>query len=125
GFIGSEFVSHGDRGEFLLRLELPKDATLEQTNFKTREVEDYLRTLPEVTEVFTTVGVASGQFTGSQSSPFTSEILVKLVAPELRSMTGPDYARNLENYLEENITGAEYTGVPISIMGTANDAPIQ
>ncbi|RAI93932.1 efflux RND transporter permease subunit [Algoriphagus yeomjeoni] len=125
GFIGSEFVSEGDRGEFLLRLELPKDATLEQTNFKTREVEDYLRTLPEVTEVFTTVGVASGQFTGSQSSPFTSEILVKLVAPEFRSMTGPDYARNLENYLEENITGAEYTGVPISIMGTANDAPIQ
>ena len=125
GFIGSEFVSEGDRGEFLLRLELPKDATLEQTNFKTREVEDYLRTLPEVTEVFTTVGVASGQFTGSQSSPFTSEILVKLVSPEHRSMTGPDYARTLENYLEENITGAEYTGVPISIMGTANDAPIQ
>ncbi|MEB2784054.1 efflux RND transporter permease subunit [Algoriphagus persicinus] len=125
GFIGSEFVSEGDRGEFLLRLELPKDATLEQTNFKTREVEDYLRTLPEVTEVFTTVGVASGQFTGSQSSPFTSEILVKLVEPEFRSMTGPDYARTLENYLEEHITGAEYTGVPISIMGTANDAPIQ
>ncbi|TXE13633.1 efflux RND transporter permease subunit [Algoriphagus aquimarinus] len=125
GFIGSEFVSEGDRGEFLLRLELPKDATLEQTNFKTREVEDYLRTLPEVTEVFTTVGVASGQFTGSQSSPFTSEILVKLVGPEYRTMSGPDYARNLENYLEENITGAEYTGVPISIMGTANDAPIQ
>ena len=125
GFIGSEFVSEGDRGEFLLRLELPKDATLEQTNFKTREVEDYLRTLPEVTEVFTTVGVASGQFTGSQSSPFTSEILVKLVEPEFRSMSGPDYARNLENYLEEHITGAEYTGVPISIMGTANDAPIQ
>lgn len=125
GFIGSEFVSEGDRGEFLIRLELPKDATLEQTNFKTREVEDYLRTLPEVTEVFTTVGVASGQFTGSQSSPYTAEILVKLVGPEHRAMSGPDYARNLENYLEEHITGAEYTGVPISIMGTANDAPIQ
>jgi HAE1 family hydrophobic/amphiphilic exporter-1 len=125
GFIGSEFVSEGDRGEFILRIELPKDATLEQTNFKTREVEDYLRTLPEVTEVFTTVGVASGQFTGSQSSPFTSEISVKLVEPEFRSMSGPDYARDVENYLEENITGAEYTGVPISIMGTANDAPIQ
>ncbi|MEP0711938.1 MAG: efflux RND transporter permease subunit, partial [Algoriphagus sp.] len=125
GFIGSEFVSEGDRGEFIMRLELPKDATLEQTNFKTREVEDYLRTLPEVTEVFTTVGVASGQFTGSQSSPFTAEISVKLVEPEFRSMTGPDYARSVENYLEENITGAEYTGVPISIMGTANDAPIQ
>lgn len=125
GFIGSEFVSEGDRGEFILRLELPKDATLEQTNFKTREVEDYLRTLPEVTEVFTTVGVASGQFSGSQSSPFTSEISVKLVDAKERSLTGPDYARNVENYLAQHITGAEFTAVPISIMGTANDAPIQ
>ena len=125
GFIGSEFVSEGDRGEFILRLELPKDATLEQTNFKTREVEDYLRTLPEVTEVFTTVGVSSGQFTGSQSSPYTSEISVKLVDAKHRSLSGPDYARQVENTLEETITGAEYTAVPISIMGTANDAPIQ
>lgn len=125
GFIGSEFVSQGDRGEFILRMELPKDATLEQTNFKTREVEDYLRTLPEVTEVFTKVGVASGQFTGSQSSPFTSEISVKLVDRKHRDMTGPDYARKVENYLEESIHGSEYTAVPISIMGTANDAPIQ
>src|SRR5690606_28452167 len=30
GFIGSEFVNEGDRGEFIVRLELPKDATLEQ-----------------------------------------------------------------------------------------------
>jgi HAE1 family hydrophobic/amphiphilic exporter-1 len=125
GFIGTEFVSQGDRGEFILRMELPKDATFEQTNFKTREVEDYLRTLPEVTEIFTTVGIASGQFTGSQSSPFTSEISVKLVDAKHRSLTGPDYARNVENYLAEHITGAEYTAVPISIMGTANDAPIQ
>lgn len=125
GWIGSEFVSQGDRGEFILRLELPKDATLEQTNYKTQEIEDYLRTLPEVTEVFTKVGVASGQFTGSQSSPYTAEINVKLVSKEFRSMSSPDYARNVENYLEEHITGAEYTAVPISIMGTANDAPIQ
>lgn len=125
GLIGSEFVSEGDRGEFVLRMELPKDATLEQTNFKTQEVESYLRTLPEVTEVFTTVGMASGQFTGSQSSPFTSEISVKLVPKEQRALSGPDFARTVENAMEEKITGAEYTAVPISIMGTANDAPIQ
>lgn len=125
GWIGSEFVSQGDRGEFQIRMELPKDATIEQTNFKTQEVENYLRTLPEVTEVFTTVGMSSGQFTGSQSSPFTSEIAVKLVDKKHRKQTGPEFARDVENYLEENIPGAEYTSVPISIMGTAADAPIQ
>lgn len=125
GLIGSEFVSQGDRGEFIIRLELPKDATLEQTNFQTQAVENYLRTVPEVSEVFTTVGMASGQFTGSQSSPFTSEISVKMVPKKERAISGPDLARQVESYLEENLTGAEYTTVPISIMGTANDAPIQ
>ncbi|MDF2157038.1 efflux RND transporter permease subunit [Algoriphagus sp. CAU 1675] len=125
GLIGSEFVSQGDRGEFIIRMELPKDATLEQTNFQTQAVENYLRTIPEVSEVFTMVGMASGQFTGSQSSPFTSEISVKLVPKEERKVSGPDLARQVESYLEENLTGAEYTTVPISIMGTANDAPIQ
>ncbi|OYX19194.1 MAG: acriflavin resistance protein, partial [Algoriphagus sp. 32-45-6] len=84
-----------------------------------------LRTVPEVSEVFTTVGMASGQFTGSQSSPFTSEISVKMVPKKERAISGPDLARQVESYLEENLTGAEYTTVPISIMGTANDAPIQ
>jgi HAE1 family hydrophobic/amphiphilic exporter-1 len=125
GWIGSEFVSQGDRGEFQIRLELPKDATLEQTNFQTQLVENYLRTLPVVSEVFTTVGRSSGQFTGSQASPFTAEVAVKLVDRKHRDQTGPAIARDVENYLEENIPGAEYTSVPISIMGTAADAPIQ
>lgn len=125
GWIGSEFVSQGDRGEFQIRMELPKDATLEQTNFQTQEVENYLRTLPEVSEVFTTVGRSSGQFTGSQASPFTAEIAVKLVEKKFRAQSGPEFARDVENYLEENLPGAEYTSVPISIMGTAADAPIQ
>jgi HAE1 family hydrophobic/amphiphilic exporter-1 len=125
GFIGSEFVSEGDRGEFIIRIELPKDATLEQTNFKTQEVENYLNTLPEVIEVFTTVGLTSGQFTGSQSVPYTSELSVKLVPREQRTSTGPVFALDVERYLEQNVVGAEFTAVPISIMGTANDAPIQ
>ncbi|MGE5423766.1 MAG: efflux RND transporter permease subunit, partial [Syntrophothermus sp.] len=32
GFIGSEFVSLGDRGEVIINIELPKSATIEQTN---------------------------------------------------------------------------------------------
>ncbi|WP_194778554.1 efflux RND transporter permease subunit [Pararhodonellum marinum] len=125
GFVRSEFINEGDRGEFILRLELPKDATLEQTNFKTLEIEEYLSSLPEVTEIFTTVGISSGSFSGSQSVPYTSEVSVKLLPKKSRDLTGPEIARNIERYLGENIIGAEYTAIPISILGTANDAPIQ
>src|SRR5690606_18274067 len=79
GFIGTELVNAGDRGEFMIRLELPKDATLEQTNFKTMEVERYLSALPEVSALFTTIGQSSGMLTGSTSSPYAAEITVKMV----------------------------------------------
>ncbi|WP_158856908.1 efflux RND transporter permease subunit [Lunatibacter salilacus] len=125
GYVGSEFISEGDRGEFIVRIELPKDATLEQTNFKTQEVENYLSSLPEVTEIFTTVGVTSGAISGTQSVPYTAEVAVKLVPKKDRAQDGPSLARDVERYLQENLIGAEYTAVPISILGTANDAPIQ
>ncbi|MBD3631285.1 efflux RND transporter permease subunit [Cyclobacterium sp.] len=125
GFIGSEFVNQGDRGEFIIRLELPKDATLEQTNFKTREVEDYLHSLPEVKGIFTTVGQTTGMLTGSSSSPYAAEILVKMVGKENRNLTASEYAQKIEIQLQENIVGPEFTAVPISMMGTANEAPIQ
>jgi HAE1 family hydrophobic/amphiphilic exporter-1 len=32
GFIGGEFFPPIDRGQFLVQMELPKDATIEKTN---------------------------------------------------------------------------------------------
>jgi HAE1 family hydrophobic/amphiphilic exporter-1 len=36
GFIG-EFFAASDSGEFLVQIELPKDASLERTNFMTQK----------------------------------------------------------------------------------------
>ena len=125
GFIGSEFVNEGDRGEFIIRLELPKDATLEQTNFKTREVEEFLNNYPEVIGTFTTIGQTSGMLTGSTSSPYAAEIMVKMVDKKQRTLTAPEFAKQMEIALQENIVGPEFTAVPVSMMGNANEAPIE
>src|SRR5690606_34447269 len=37
GFVGGEFFPRMDRGEFLVQIELPKDASIEQTNFITQK----------------------------------------------------------------------------------------
>src|SRR5690606_24034372 len=42
GFIGGEFFAQGDRGEFLVQIEMPKDASIEQTNQTTRKAEAYI-----------------------------------------------------------------------------------
>src|SRR5690625_5589627 len=41
GYIGTEFFPKMDRGEFLVQIELPKDSSLEQTNFAIQETEKY------------------------------------------------------------------------------------
>ena len=40
GFIGTEFFPKMDRGEFLVQIELPKDSSLEQTNFAIQETKN-------------------------------------------------------------------------------------
>ncbi|WP_298709550.1 efflux RND transporter permease subunit, partial [Chitinophaga sp.] len=42
GYIGGEFIPKGDRGQFIVMLEMPKDASLEQTNQATLKAESFL-----------------------------------------------------------------------------------
>ena len=79
GFIGGEFFSKSDRGEFLVQMELPKDASIEQTNQITQKAEAYLRKKLEVIDLVTMVGQTSEGMAGSQSTAYKSEIRVKLI----------------------------------------------
>src|SRR5690606_24620362 len=54
GFVGGEFFPAIDRGEFLIQIELPKDASIEQTNILTQKAEEFLRAKPEVVDLITT-----------------------------------------------------------------------
>ncbi|NMM47587.1 efflux RND transporter permease subunit [Marinigracilibium pacificum] len=125
GFIGSEFVTSGDRGEFLIRMELPDDATIEQTNFATQQVESILDQNPDVTTYFTTIGQLTDPFLGTQDKANAAEINVKLVDKEKRDYSTNLFARKFKASLEETVSGVEFKTVPISIMGSAQDAPIQ
>jgi multidrug efflux pump subunit AcrB len=124
GFIGSEFVSAGDRGEFIVQLELPKNATVEQTNFATRKVEEYLDQFPEVTKVFTTVGT-TGSAQAGQNTAYLAEVNVSLVDRAERDFTTNAFSRKVKIGLEETIPGVKFTALPVSMVGGANQAPIQ
>lgn len=124
GYIGAEFASAGDRGEFIIKLEFPKDATIEQNNQVTQQVEDYLGKQPLVTKLFTTVGYTSGR-AGSRSTPDQTEINVKMVAQSKRNVDASLYANQVKRELTERVPGVKVTASEVSIMGGANDAPIQ
>jgi len=124
GFIGTEFVSMGDRGEVIIQIELPKNATIEQSNQMTLKAEKYLLSRPEVTSVFTSVG-ATTSFFESGSSAYKSEMNVKMVKKEDRELTSEQFALDMKKDLMNQLPGVKVRSSIVSLMGTSDMDPIQ
>ncbi len=124
GFIGNEFVSEGDRGEFKMEIELPKKASLRQTNLLTQKVEQFIEQYPVVERTSATVGQSSGQMS-TTSTPYMAELTVQLVDLDQRDISTEVFSRKLQIALQENIVGAKFKATPLSMVGGSTDAPIQ
>jgi hydrophobe/amphiphile efflux-1 (HAE1) family protein len=123
GMIGNAFFEPGERGEFLLQVELPKNASLAQTDATTLQIEQWLLRQPEVTNAFSTVGTNSKSF--GLNAPFVAEILVFLrpLGPE-RPMTTAIFARQTKIKLQEMVAGVNLNASPIDLLGLSF-APIE
>jgi hydrophobic/amphiphilic exporter-1 (mainly G- bacteria), HAE1 family len=67
--IGTEFVPEEDRGEFAVNVEVPAGTAFEQTVAYVETVEAAVRQMPEVRQIFTTVGF--------EGSPLKASLRVK------------------------------------------------
>jgi HAE1 family hydrophobic/amphiphilic exporter-1 len=124
GFIGGEFFAASDSGEFLVQIEMPKDASLEQTNFMTQKAEAFLEKEAYVKSQFTIVGQTSGGMGASQSTAYKSEINVKMVGLDERDEPANVYAAKTKRKLQKLLVGAKVKTVPVGILGTAEDATL-
>lgn len=124
GFLGAEFFPGIDKGEFVVQIEMPKDVSIEQTNFITQKAENYLRNLPEVQRTIATVGQTSSGFGGGQATAYQSEIRVTLIDKKLRTDNTTIYAAKLKRLLSEEIIEAKVTTASVGLMGV-NSAPIE
>ncbi len=125
GYIGGEFIPKGDRGQFIVGLELPKDASLEQTNQMTMKAEAFLKKQPLVRSITTTVGQSSEDGFGmSSSTAYKSEITVTMIPENERNERSDLYAASLKKELGAMLTGAKVKTTPVNIFGTADRAAI-
>lgn len=124
GFIGNEFVNMGDRGELVIKVELPKDAPIQQTNLKAQEVERYILSKPGVINVFSSMGKSDDQFS-AQGDKNIAEVSIKLVDKSERDFSTEKFSQVLKKELEERIEGAKITTSQVDIMGSTSEAPIQ
>lgn len=123
GFVGGEFFAKIDKGEFLVQIELPKDASIEQSNFMAQKAEKYLTEKKEVEKLITTVGQTSDGLGGAQATAYKSEIDVILVGKDQRADNSFVYAAKLKKELENVLVGAKVKTVPIGLLG-AEQAPL-
>lgn len=124
GFIGFEFFPKLDKNEFLVQIELPKDASLEQTNFTIQKAEKYLREKPEVVDLITTVGQTSSGFGASQTTSYQGEIDVILIDKSERADNTFIYAAKMRRELESVLVNSKVSTMAVGLMG-ADRAPLQ
>ncbi len=125
GYVGTAFLNTGDRGEFIIQLELAKDATLPESNRAARQVEEYLFGQEAVTGVFTLVGRQTGFLSGGRIAPNLAELSVKLVDKQNREVSTAIYAAQTKKALAGMLPGVKIKANESSFFGSANDTPIQ
>lgn len=123
GFIGTEFFPQADKGELIVSLEMEPQTTLYQNNQITQQVEKMILAHPEVTMVISSVGYASSRGAGA-SSNYLSELTVKLVDRKERSFSSDAFGNTIKEEIHQ-IPGVKAKAAPTSIVGGANDAPVQ
>jgi HAE1 family hydrophobic/amphiphilic exporter-1 len=124
GYIGNAFIVSSDRGEFIMKLELNKDANIQETNLAVIKAENYLAKQPEVTSIFSTIGRTTGVLSG-QSTPYLAEVNVKMLPAEERTVRADIYARKVRNELEKQLPGIKVQTSAVSFFGGADESPIQ
>lgn len=123
GLIGTAFMNDGDQGEFVVKIEGDPQNTLYQTSQITGQVESMLLKKPEVKKVYSTIGYSSSNF-GSSEEQYKSEVTVNMVPKKDRDVSVDDFAALVKKEVL-SIPGIKVTSTPSSMMGSADDAPIQ
>jgi len=117
GYIQTEFMSNGDRGEFIMMIELDKNATLEETTKMCAKVEQQLKSHPEVELVYTKVGSQGGSMSVVET-PYTAEISVKMVDQKKRDVSSKVFSIRAKNEMAQMFAGPKFTINEVSMMGT-------
>lgn len=123
GFIQTEMMDAGDRGEFILTMELDRTATLEQTNGICSEIEKKLLQYPEITNVFTKVGSKGGSLSIVET-PYGAEFNITLVDKEKRELSTKLFSKKVQNDLQTKFAGPIFKITEVSMLGSTN-TPIE
>lgn len=107
-FVRVKMLPFDNKSEFQLIVDMPEGSTLEQTAAVTRELADYVRTVPEVTDYQMYVGTASPyNFNGLvrhyflRAGPNVADIQVNLAPKSERSAQSHEIAKRVRPAIQQ------------------------
>ncbi len=126
GYIGSEMVANGDNDGVSATLEFVKDISVLQNNEITRQIENDILQMKEVTSVYAGVGANSSAF--GSGGAFQTNIGIKLVDKSLRARSSESFAADLERFINGKYAGVKAIVKADEMMGGGGgsmNAPVQ
>ena len=123
GFIGTEFMTDADRGEFAVNLDMPLGTTMEKTDEAVQAVETIVSSQPEVVRYLSTIGKQQSQWKNAEQSN-VGQVQVKLSEKRLRKRKTQDVMLAIKEQASK-IPGLKTSFNTISMWGSANMAPLQ
>ncbi|NBD10496.1 efflux RND transporter permease subunit [Corallococcus silvisoli] len=115
--LGVEFMSAEDRSQLIVELQLPDSANLAQTTERAAEAETLLKQIPEVTDIYTTVG--------PNGDVYKARLRVLTVAKDKRKKTIGVLKEEARALLVPNLVSTAITlSDPPSIEGLGDWFPI-
>jgi HAE1 family hydrophobic/amphiphilic exporter-1 len=119
--VGTEFIPRIDQGEFILKLTSPPGTSIDRMDSLVRGIENEVRAIPEVKDVFTSVGYGSGQADlGSSSNIAELHVTLK----EQGAEKSAPVKRKVQEIADRR-AGLESSIVLTSMFGGADEGALQ
>ncbi len=109
----AEMAPAQDQSTLMMRFKLPVGSSIDLTDQKMKEVEDYLHTMPEIDMVLGVVGGFGGDAV-NQGNAF-----VGLVDPDKRSISQSAFIQKIREDLKKRVHGMEVVIQDLSLRGFA------
>jgi multidrug efflux pump subunit AcrB len=128
GLVPLKMLPFDNKNEFQVLIDMPESTTLEMTDAAAREIEDYLHTIPEVTDFTTIVGTGSPMdFNGMvrhyylRQGPNVADIRVNLLHRDDRKMDSHSLVLRIRNDIARI---ADRTGASVKLIEVPPGPPV-
>lgn len=124
--VGAEFMPAMDEGYVKVQVDLPNGTALEETNRYIRDIENLGEKIPEVKNIFSSIGFTGSESMGGEMSSDRGQVYFELVSKGERARSSEQVAEEVRD-LVRSIPGAD---IQVSATGPASEgqgmgAPVQ